>query len=116
MKPIWPELETIDPITREALEIEAQYAVYMDRQKSDIAVMEREEQLLIPAGLDIDGISGLSNELKHKLKQRKPETIAEAQRVDGMTPAALALLIAQIKKFGYRHRAASELSEEQGAA
>ncbi len=83
LKPIWPELQTIAPATREALEIEAQYAVYMDRQKSDIAVMEREEQLLIPAGLDIDGISGLSNELKHKLKQRKPETIAEAQRVDG---------------------------------
>ncbi|KAB2705514.1 MULTISPECIES: tRNA uridine-5-carboxymethylaminomethyl(34) synthesis enzyme MnmG [Brucella] len=116
LKSIWPELGAVDPATREALEIEAQYAVYMDRQKSDIAVMEREEQLLIPAGLDIDGISGLSNELKHKLKQRRPETIAEAQRVDGMTPAALALLIAQIKKFGYRQRAASELSEGQGAA
>ncbi|WP_343313061.1 tRNA uridine-5-carboxymethylaminomethyl(34) synthesis enzyme MnmG [Brucella sp. BE17] len=116
LKIIWPELDTIDPVTREALEIEAQYAVYMERQRSDIAVMEREERLYIPEGLDIDSISGLSNELKHKLKQRRPETIAEAQRVDGMTPAALALLIAQIKKHGVRQRAASDLSEGAGAA
>ncbi len=116
LNPIWPELKSIDPITRETLEIEAQYAVYMERQQTDIAVMEREERLLIPAGLDIDAISGLSNELKHKLKQRKPETIAEAQRVDGMTPAALALLIAQIKKHGSRRQVATELAEGKGAA
>lgn len=113
---IWPELASFDPITQEALEIEAQYAVYMERQQSDIAVMEREERLLIPAGLDFDSISGLSNELKHKLKQRQPETIAEAQRVDGMTPAALALLIAQIKKHGSRRRDAAVLDEGKGAA
>ncbi len=112
---IWPELAVINPITREALEIEAQYAVYMERQQSDIAVMEREERLLIPAGLNFDEISGLSNELKQKLKQRKPETIAEAQRVDGMTPAAVALLIAQIRKFSGRRMAAATL-EGKGAA
>lgn len=112
---IWPELASIDGVTREALEIEAQYAVYMDRQQSDIAVMEREERLFIPASLDFDSISGLSNELKQKLKQRKPETIAEAQRVDGMTPAAVALLIAQIKKLGSRERMAASL-EGKGAA
>lgn len=112
---IWPELASIDGGTREALEIEAQYAVYMDRQQSDIAVMEREERLFIPASLDFDGISGLSNELKQKLKQRKPETIAEAQRVDGMTPAAVALLIAQIKKHGARECIAASL-EGKGAA
>ncbi len=113
---IWPELGQIHPATREVLEIEAQYAVYMERQRSDIAVMEREEQLLIPSGLDVDAISGLSNELKQKLKTRKPETIAEAQRIDGMTPAALALLIAQIRKQGRRARSADELMTDQGAA
>lgn len=113
---IWPELASIDPVTREALEIEAQYAVYMERQQSDIAVMEREERLLIPSGLDFDAISGLSNELKQKLKQRKSETIAEAQRVDGMTPAAVALLIAQIRKFGGRQKLAAETLEGKGAA
>ena len=116
LQTIWPELNAIDSITREALEIEAQYSVYMDRQQSDIAVMEREERLFIPATLDFDGISGLSNELKAKLKQRKPETIAEAQRVEGITPAALALLITHIKKQGARERAAAELSAEKGVA
>lgn len=116
LQTIWPELHSIDALTREALEIEAQYSVYMDRQQSDIAVMEREERLFIPASLDFDGISGLSNELKAKLKQRKPETIAEAQRVEGITPAALALLITHIKKHGARERAAANLTAEQGAA
>ena len=116
LKGIWPELESISSTTREALEIEAQYAVYMERQQSDIAVMEREERLFIPVGLDFNTISGLSNELKQKLRNRKPETIAEAQRIDGMTPAALALLIAQIKKHGFRERAAGELADGKGAA
>jgi len=116
LKAIWPELNDIDSATREALEIEAQYSVYMDRQQSDIAVMEREERLFIPATLDFDGISGLSNELKAKLKQRKPETIAEAQRVEGITPAALALLITHIKKHGARERAAADLTAEKGVA
>lgn len=116
LQAIWPELNSIDSITREALEIEAQYSVYMDRQQSDIAVMEREERLFIPASLDFDAISGLSNELKFKLKQRMPETIAEAQRVEGITPAALALLITHIKKHGARERAAAELNAEKGVA
>jgi tRNA uridine 5-carboxymethylaminomethyl modification enzyme len=116
LQAIWPELNTIDSITREALEIEAQYSVYMDRQQSDIAVMEREERLFIPASLDFDAISGLSNELKFKLKQRKPETIAEAQRVEGITPAALALLITHIKKHSARERAAAELNAGKSVA
>ena len=60
--------------------------------------MEREEALMIPASLDFATTSGLSNELKQKLKQRQPRSIAEAQRIDGMTPAALALIITQIRK------------------
>lgn len=111
---VWPQLADMDGVTREALEIEAQYAVYMDRQKSDIASMAKEEQLLIPAGLDIDGISGLSNELKQKLRNRRPETIAEAQRIDGMTPAALALLIAQIKRISVRRQASDTGSFDEG--
>lgn len=116
LQAIWPELNSIDSITREALEIEAQYSVYMDRQQSDIAVMEREERLFIPASLDFDAISGLSNELKFKLKQRMPETIAEAQRVEGITPAALALLITHIKKHSARERTAAELNAGKSVA
>jgi tRNA uridine 5-carboxymethylaminomethyl modification enzyme len=95
---IWPELADINGRVAEALEIEAQYAVYLERQKADVAAMEREEALLIPQGIDFSVVSGLSNELKQKLKQRQPRSIAEAQRIDGMTPAALALIITQIRR------------------
>ncbi|MFC0244699.1 tRNA uridine-5-carboxymethylaminomethyl(34) synthesis enzyme MnmG [Falsochrobactrum ovis] len=105
---IWPELNDVDAKTREALEIESQYSVYLKRQQNDIAIMEREERLSIPDSLDMESISGLSNELKQKLKLRRPATIAEAQRVDGMTPAAVALLIAQIKKHSARAKRAKE--------
>ncbi|MFK4824673.1 tRNA uridine-5-carboxymethylaminomethyl(34) synthesis enzyme MnmG [Paenochrobactrum sp. BZR 588] len=95
---IWPEFANFPEVTREALQTEAQYAVYLDRQKNDIVAMERDEKLFIPESLNYAGISGLSNELKQKLETRRPATIAEAQRVEGMTPAAVALLIAQIRK------------------
>ncbi|MGH6762215.1 MAG: tRNA uridine-5-carboxymethylaminomethyl(34) synthesis enzyme MnmG [Phyllobacterium sp.] len=97
---IWPELNNLDRSAKAAIEIEAQYAVYMDRQRLDIAAMEREEQLSIPQDISFDDLSGLSNELKQKLRLRKPKSIAEAQRIDGMTPAAVALLITQIRKSG----------------
>ncbi|MBZ9602235.1 tRNA uridine-5-carboxymethylaminomethyl(34) synthesis enzyme MnmG [Phyllobacterium chamaecytisi] len=98
LKQIWPELREIDGPIADALEIEAQYAVYLDRQKADVAAMEREESLLIPQSIDFSATPGLSNELKQKLKQRQPRSIAEAQRIDGMTPAALALIITQIRR------------------
>lgn len=102
---IWPEFSQFAEVTREALQTEAQYAVYLDRQKNDIVAMERDEKLHIPESLNYAGISGLSNELKQKLENRKPATIAEAQRVEGMTPAAVALLIAQIRKHLRRNNA-----------
>ncbi|PSH63824.1 tRNA uridine-5-carboxymethylaminomethyl(34) synthesis enzyme MnmG [Phyllobacterium brassicacearum] len=98
LKRIWPELGEIDSRIGDALEIEAQYAVYLERQRADVAAMEREETLLIPQSIDFSTTSGLSNELRQKLKQRKPRSIAEAQRIDGMTPAALALIITQIRR------------------
>ena len=97
---IWPELGTLDAKTAEALEIEARYAVYLGRQRADIAMMEREEALAIPADLSFDSAPGLSNELKYKIRERRPRSIAEAQRIDGMTPAALALMISEIRRQG----------------
>ena len=96
---IWPELNNIDRKTAEAIEIEAQYAVYLDRQAKDIANMQRDEQLHIPDDLDFDHISGLSNELKAKIKLREPKSIADAQKIDGMTPAALSLIITHIQRL-----------------
>ncbi len=108
---IWPELSDLSSATKEALEIEAQYSVYLDRQTADIAVMEREEQLIIPQSIQFSGISGLSLELKHKLEKRNPSNIAEAQRIEGMTPAAIALLITHIRRHGIAQDISGDLAK-----
>ena len=107
LRAIWPELSGIDPATGERLETEAKYFVYLDRQAADAAIVRREEGRLIPNNLDFGGLPGLSNELRQKMKLRKPRSIAEAQRIDGMTPAALGIILAHIKQTG---------SLEKGAA
>jgi len=104
---IWPDLASFTAPLRERLEIEAQYAVYLKRQEADIAAVQREEKTLIPEDLDYERISGLSNELKQKLKLRKPETLAAAERIEGITPAALGLIIAHVQQ---RRRSASRVA------
>lgn len=99
---IWPQLADVDNATADALETEARYAVYVERQQQEVAHIRREEQTEIPSGLEFGGLAGLSNELKQKLTERAPRTIAEAQRMDGMTPAALAIVISAIHLHGRR--------------
>ncbi|UNF29111.1 tRNA uridine-5-carboxymethylaminomethyl(34) synthesis enzyme MnmG [Bartonella krasnovii] len=94
----WPQLQSIDSKTVENLEIEAQYAVYLEKQAQDIASLQRDERLEIPSSLDIQSISGLSNELKTKIQEISPRSIADAQKIDGMTPAALSLIITYIQR------------------
>ncbi|MEZ2221926.1 tRNA uridine-5-carboxymethylaminomethyl(34) synthesis enzyme MnmG [Rhizobium sp. RCC_161_2] len=96
---LWPELRSIDRRVVEAVEIEAAYAVYMDRQTSDIVQVRREEERLIPQDFDFSVLSGLSNELKQKLAKARPKNIAQASRIDGMTPAAISLLLAHLRKL-----------------
>ena len=91
------QFAAIDAKTAEALEIEAKYSVYLDRQKADAEQLRREENRLIPDEVDFGGVAGLSNELKQKMRDRKPRSIAEAQRMEGMTPAALAVIVAHIR-------------------
>jgi len=98
---IWPEFRKFNARTMEALEIEAQYAVYIQRQKKEIAILERDEGLLISNDVRFNDIPGLSNELKDKLLQRPPRTIAEAQKIDGMTPAALFLIMTHSRRFNH---------------
>jgi tRNA uridine 5-carboxymethylaminomethyl modification enzyme len=105
---IWPELSELDPRTAEALETEARYSVYVERQKQEVLQIRREENTSVPADLDYSRLAGLSNELKQKLRERQPRSIADAQRVDGMTPAALAIIISAV------HLA--QASERRGAA
>lgn len=97
LKAIWPEFGRFDAMTTEKLETEARYSVYLHRQNADIAILRREEQRVIPADFDYSGFSGLSNELRQKLSAARPRSIAEANRIDGMTPAALALIVAHLR-------------------
>ncbi|MGN6766473.1 MAG: tRNA uridine-5-carboxymethylaminomethyl(34) synthesis enzyme MnmG [Rhizobiaceae bacterium] len=90
---IWPELNSIPARAAERLETEARYSVYLDRQEADVALLKREEARSIPVDLDYAAMAGLSNELKQKLVLRKPGSLVEAQRIDGMTPAALAIVL-----------------------
>ncbi len=95
---IWPELSALMPKVADAIEIEAKYAVYMNRQVSDIEAMKRDEARIIPQGFDFKQLPGLSNELKLKLTAANPINLAQAANVDGMTPAALALILALLRK------------------
>jgi tRNA uridine 5-carboxymethylaminomethyl modification enzyme len=104
---IWPELGGISSRIAEALEIEAGYAVYMERQANDIRSARRDEALEIPDEFDFDAVSGLSNELKQKLVRLRPRTIAQAAKIEGMTPAAVTLLLALVRKFDGKVRKAS---------
>jgi tRNA uridine 5-carboxymethylaminomethyl modification enzyme len=97
---VWPEeLSAFSKHVREAIEIEAGYAVYMNRQESDIAEARREEERRIPDDFDFSTLPGLSIELRQKLAAARPTNLAQAARVDGMTPAALTLLLAYLKRL-----------------
>lgn len=99
---LWPEIGTIPASIIEQLVVDAQYAVYLDRQRNDIEAVRRDEQKPIPDSLDYAVIPGLSMELRQKLTQYRPQTIAQAQAMDGMTPAAVTLLLAVIRRGDFR--------------
>lgn len=100
---VWPELADVSEPIRSRIGADATYAVYLDRQAAEIASYQRDQALQLPADLDLDRISGLSNELRAKLRAAWPGNIAQAGRIEGMTPAALTLLAAHAR----RHRSAS---------
>lgn len=95
---IWPETEGIPDKIAEQLAVDARYAVYLKRQDADIQAVRRDEGIKIPKEFDYKSISGLSNELVAKLEKHLPDTLGHASRIDGMTPAALMLLLAHVKK------------------
>ena len=98
LRSIWPELSALPAPIATQLEVDARYASYVTRQEIDVAVLQREEGRRIPADFDYAGISGLSNELVQKLTLARPATLAHAGRLDGMTPSALLLLLAHVRK------------------
>lgn len=99
LKRIWPaEIGKLPPQAAKQAEIEALYAVYMKRQSADIAALQRDEALELPETIDYAGIKGLSNEVRQKLERVRPGTLGQAARIDGVTPAALTLLLAHVRK------------------
>ena len=97
---IWPELSAIPAPIAAQLETDAKYAVYLDRQAADIATLRRDEGLILPDDLAYADLPGLSNELKQKLARVRPRTVGQAGRMEGMTPAALALLVTYARRQG----------------
>jgi tRNA uridine 5-carboxymethylaminomethyl modification enzyme len=94
---IWPELAQVPDDVREQLEVDAHYAGYLDRQEADIVAFRRDEALTLPADLDYETVAGLSIECRQKLTRIRPHTLGQAARIDGMTPAALTLVLAHVK-------------------
>ncbi|MGB2199886.1 MAG: tRNA uridine-5-carboxymethylaminomethyl(34) synthesis enzyme MnmG [Pseudooceanicola atlanticus] len=91
-------LSEIDPDTRVQLSRDALYANYIARQERDVEAVKRDEAHVIPADFSFDGLDGLSNELKTKLNRQRPANLAQAAKVEGMTPVALTLLLARLRK------------------
>jgi tRNA uridine 5-carboxymethylaminomethyl modification enzyme len=95
---VWPELREVSGRTEDSLKIEASYSVFLGRQEADISEIRREESRHIPSELDYHALPGLSNELKQKLSSARPANIAQAARLEGMTPAATSLVLLAVKR------------------
>ncbi len=102
---IWPELQGLPAFASEQLEIDAVYAGYLDRQHEDIKSFRRDENLLLGAEVDYSVIPGLSNESRQKLTLAQPDTLGQAARLDGITPATLTVLLAYVRRSGLQRSA-----------
>jgi tRNA uridine 5-carboxymethylaminomethyl modification enzyme len=94
---IWPPMGRLDRKIAEQIEFNAKYAVYLDRQVADVAAFRRDEALQLPADIDYRQVPGLSNEVREKFVRLRPVTVGQAGRIDGITPAALMLLVAHLR-------------------
>jgi tRNA uridine 5-carboxymethylaminomethyl modification enzyme len=102
---IWPEVGRIAPKIAAQLEVDARYAAYVERQEADLEAVRREERVRIPADLDYAAVPSLSTEVRQKLSALRPATLAQAGRMEGMTPAALVLLAAHLRRVQDRKSA-----------
>ena len=98
IRDIWPEIPKISKEIDNQLEIEAHYRGYLSKQNADILAFKKDENLKIPKNVNYDELSGLSNEVKSKFKQVKPTTMGQALRIDGITPAAVYILLSHVKR------------------
>jgi len=103
IREIWPEINYISREIDEQLEINSHYRGYLKKQNADILAFKRDESLIIPKNLDYDQFSGLSNEVKSKFKKIRPKTMGQALRIDGITPAAVYILLSHLKRKSIKH-------------
>ncbi len=103
IREIWPEIKYISREIDELLEVSSHYKGYLKKQNADIIAFKRDENLLIPNNIDYDKFSGLSNESKSKFKKIRPKTMGQALRIDGITPAAVYILLSHLKRKSIKH-------------
>ena len=102
LRQIWGNIPQFEPSIDEQVEIDAHYLGYLKRQSHDIAAFKKDESIAIPKNIDYESFSGLSTEIKSKLKAVQPSTLGQALRIDGVTPAAAIILLGFIKKSRYK--------------
>jgi len=103
IREIWPDIPFFNKEIDEQIEVNAHYSGYLKKQKADILAFKRDENLLIPDKVNYDALSGLSSEVKAKFKEIKPKTMGQALRIDGITPAAVYILLSHVKRKSIKH-------------
>ena len=103
IREIWPNIPYFNSEIDEQIEINAHYRGYLRKQKADILAFKRDENLIIPDKVNYDDLAGLSNEVKAKFKQIQPKTMGQALRIDGITPAAVYILLSHVKRKSIKH-------------
>ncbi len=103
IREIWPEIKYVSREIDEQLEINSHYRGYLKKQNADILAFKRDENLIIPNNINYDGFEGLSNEAKSKFKKIRPKTMGQALRIDGITPAAVYILLSHLKRKSIKH-------------
>ena len=102
IRQVFPHIPVYNSPTENQVVIDAHYAGYLSRQSQDINSFKKDEAVVIPSNLNFDSLSGLSNEVRSKLEEVRPKTLGQAIRIDGMTPAAIIIILSYIKKMRYK--------------
>ena len=105
IRQVFPQINAYNITIENQVAVDAHYMGYLNRQSQDIKSFKKDEAVSIPSNLNYESLSGLSNEIKSKLTEVKPKTLGQAIRIDGMTPAAIIILLSHIKKMRYKFSA-----------
>jgi tRNA uridine 5-carboxymethylaminomethyl modification enzyme len=113
---VFSSLDALDPTVKEQVEIQVKYAGYIDRQAKEVGRHEHYESLTLPADFDYLSVKALSMEVRQKLNGHRPETLGQASRISGVTPAAISLLLVHLKKRGLRDGTSPDATDSARSA